>query len=232
MVRRAAPASSPEGMAQRLLRWLLIAMCLPIGFYAFAFQLGLTGGADFQGRFAAMQPFAAFHVLGSGVALTIGGFQFLPWLRARHLALHRWLGRTYLVAVLIGGIGGLVIAGQADGGLTGRVGFSLLAVVWLVSGWQAYTAVRSGDTAAHRVWMIRNFALTFAAVTLRAYLGIFTGAMGIPFAGFYPLVAWLCWVPNLVVAEWLIVARPRMTWRAGVRVTDARASSSSGDAPV
>lgn len=211
---------------QRLLLWLLIALSLPIAFYAFAFQLGLAGSAEFQSRFAELPVFAAWHVLGSGVALAIGGFQFLPGLRARRLAVHRWLGRTYLTAVLVGGAGGLIMASQAEGGLVGRVGFSLLAVSWLVSGWQAYAAVRRGDLTAHRIWMIRNFALTFAAVTLRAYLGTFTGVMGLTFAESYPLVAWLCWVPNLLVAEWLIIARPRMVWRT--RLTAA--SSSSGSA--
>ena len=51
--------------------------------------------------------------------------------------------------------------------------------------------------------MVRSFALTFAAVTLRLYLGV-SGASGVPFAVAYPLIAWACWVPNLVVAElWL-----------------------------
>lgn len=205
--------TAPASIARTVLLWLLIALSLPVAFYAFAFQLGLTGGADFQSRFGELPLFGAFHVLGSGLALGIGGFQFLPWLRTRHISWHRWLGRTYLLAVLGGGIGGLVMAGQADGGLVGRVGFSLLAVTWLVSGWQAYAAVRRGDLTAHRVWMIRNFALTFAAVTLRIYLGVFTGPLGIPFAECYPLIAWLCWVPNLIVAEWLIVAWPKPVWR-------------------
>lgn len=200
-----------------VLLWLLIMLSLPVAFYAFAFQLGLTGGADFQSRFGELPVFGALHVLGSGLALGIGGFQFLPGLRARHITWHRWLGRIYLLAVLVGGIGGLVMAAGAAGGLVGRVGFALLAVTWLVSGWQAYAAVRRGDLTAHRLWMIRNFALTFAAVTLRIYLGVFTGALGIPFAECYPLVAWLCWVPNLIVAEWLIVARPNSAWRAAVR---------------
>ena len=50
--------------------------------------------------------------------------------------------------------------------------------------------------------MIRNFALTFAAVALRLYLPpVFI--FGLPFATSYAIIAWLCWVPNLLVAEWL-----------------------------
>ena len=199
-------------LSVRILLGLMLITSILIATHAFLFQAGLSGGEDFQERFAQIPLYAASHVLGSGVALLIGGFQFLPRLRAQRIQLHRWLGRTYLIAVLIGGIGGIVMATQADGGLAGQFGFSLLGVVWLVTGWQASAAVRRGDIQAHRVWMIRNFALTFAAVTLRVYLGISQAVFGLSFAEFYPAVAWLCWVPNLVVAEWFIIATPAMAW--------------------
>jgi uncharacterized membrane protein len=177
--------------------------------HAFLFQAGLSGGADFQPRFAALPLFAGFHVLGSGLALLLGGFQFVARLRTRRIALHRWMGRIYLLCVLIGGTGGVVMATTADGGLVGKVGFFLLGVAWLVSGWQAYAAVRRGDISNHQVWMTRNFALTFAAVTLRLYLGLMTGPLELDFADAYPVVAWICWVPNLIVAEWLLIRHPR-----------------------
>lgn len=194
-------------LQHRMLLGLLIVPSVGIGIYAFLFQLGLTGGADFQTRFAATPLFASWHLLGSGVALTIGGFQFLPGLRSRHLSIHRWLGRTYLLAVLLGGIGGVVLAQTADGGLVGRIGFASLGVLWLFSGVQAYLAIRRGDVERHRLWMTRNFALTFAAVTLRIYLGVMTGPLQLPFAEAYPVVGWLCWVPNLIVADWLLIHR-------------------------
>ena len=56
--------------------------------------------------------------------------------------------------------------------------------------------------------MIRNFALTFAAVTLRAYMGIMTGALDLDFNVAYPTIAWICWVPNLILAEWVIIRLP------------------------
>lgn len=196
----------------RFLLVLLIGTSIFIAVHAFLFQAGLSGGADFQARFAEVPLPAALHVLGSGVALLIGGFQFLPGFRARRIDVHRWLGRVYLIGVLLGVIGGLTLAVRADGGLAGKTGFFLLDVAWLVSGWQAYAAIRRGDVKAHRIWMIRNFALTFAAVTLRIHLGWATGLLGIPFEAFYPLVAWLCWVPNLIIAEWLIIASPRLAW--------------------
>jgi hypothetical protein len=56
----------------------------------------------------------------------------------------------------------------------------------------------------HRSWMIRNFSLTFAAVTLRIILPVEIAVLGINFPDAYRIVAWACWVPNLLVAELLV----------------------------
>jgi uncharacterized membrane protein len=110
--------------------------------------------------------------------------------------------------VLCGGVGGLGLATISHGGPPTHTGFALLGVLWLYSGARAYQAIRRGDVVGHRRWMIRNFALTFAAVTLRLQLGLFTGVLGWPFNAVYLTIAWSCWVPNLVLAEWWIL-RPR-----------------------
>jgi uncharacterized membrane protein len=143
------------------------------------------------------------HVFGSAIALVLGPFQFAAGFRSRRPLVHRWFGRLYLgVGVLVGGLAGLFMAFHAFGALPSRLGFGLLAAGWLATGLLAYRAIRASDVAAHRRWMMRNFSLTFAAVTLRLYL---PAAMvsGMPFELAYPAIAWLCWVPNLVLAELL-----------------------------
>jgi len=147
------------------------------------------------------------HVFGAAVALALGPLQFSNRLRNNYPSLHRWLGRLYLgVGVLIGGLAGLYMASHAFGGLYSRLGFTCLAIAWLYSGLRAYLAIRAQRVAVHRAWMIRNFALTFAAVTLRIYL---PGSMaaGMEFEMAYRAIAWLCWVPNLVIAELLFNKR-------------------------
>ena len=49
-------------------------------------------------------------------------------------------------------------------------------------------------------WMLRSAALTMAAVTLRIYLLI---AMmgGLSYEDVSGIIAWACWIPNLIVAE-------------------------------
>jgi uncharacterized membrane protein len=107
------------------------------------------------------------HIGGSIAALVIGPFQFIPRLRWGRLApLHRWLGRVYLAGVVLGGLSGAYLAFLAHGGVVARAGFASLAAIWLFTAYQAYTTIRRGDVAAHRVWMIRNYAATFGAVCL------------------------------------------------------------------
>lgn len=143
------------------------------------------------------------HVFASVVALALGPFQFSSRLRASRIQLHRWCGRLYLgVGVLVGGLSGLYMSLHAFGGLASRLGFGCLALAWLFTGLRAFLAIRRLDVASHRRWMVRNFALTFAAVTLRIYLPSAI-AIGAAFDVAYPVIAWLCWLPNVPVAEWL-----------------------------
>lgn len=143
------------------------------------------------------------HIFASVLALLLGPIQFSARLRLALPVVHRWLGRAYLgVAVAIGGAAGLYMSQYAFGGLLAKFGFAGLAIGWLFTGAKAFLAARSRNFASHRRWMIRNFALAFAAVTLRLYLPpVFI--FGLPFAASYAVIAWLCWVPNLLVAEWL-----------------------------
>jgi uncharacterized membrane protein len=162
------------------------------------------------------------HVFSAVFALALGPFQFSARLRERSRQLHRWLGRLYLgVGVLLGGISGLYLSQYAQGGIVAKLGFAALAVCWIATGLVAYLAVRRGDIAAHRKWMVRNLALTLAAVTIRLYSPILAVA-GVPFEVAYPLVAWLCWVPNLIVAErFHAVARPATETRRPFSRTEA-----------
>jgi hypothetical protein len=71
----------------------------------------------------------------------------------------------------------------------------------------AYKRIRNKDIEGHRQWMIRNYALTFAGTMLRLWVPILVGAVGFDFLMAYRAIAWLCWVPNLLVAEWIIRRR-------------------------
>ena len=139
------------------------------------------------------------HIVGGILALGLGPFQFITKFRLRWPHLHRWMGRFYLFGILLGGLAGLYMAFYAYAGIVASLGFGMLAVSWLVTGYYAYSTIRAGDTVAHRKWMIRNFALTFAAVTLRLWMPFMIMAFG-EVQG-YEVTAWICWLPNLLIVE-------------------------------
>ena len=163
--------------------------------------LGKLVHPDMKADFVAHPLGVYLHVFAAAVALLLGPFQFSAVLRRTRIHLHRWMGRVYLgVGVLVGGLSGLYISQFAFGGPVAKLGFASLAVCWLYTGLRAFLAIRNGAIEQHRTWMVRNFSLSFAAVMLRLYIPASVLA-GADFAVAYPIIAWLCWLPNLLVAE-------------------------------
>jgi hypothetical protein len=144
------------------------------------------------------------HIFFGGIALLVGWSQFMKGIRKRHLKIHRLTGKIYMIAVLLSGTAGLYIAFSATGGIVSITGFSGLAIAWLYTSAVAYFAIRKKEFDDHQYWMIRSYSLCFAAVTLRLWLPLFQFGFGIGFMAAYPIIAWLCWVPNLITAEVIV----------------------------
>lgn len=152
------------------------------------------------------------HVFFGAVALAIGPFQFRRALLLRNRPLHRNLGLAYVIASAMTGVSGMYMAVYSHGGMTTHLGFGLLGVATLMTALKAYLHIRAREVAPHREWMIRNYALLFAAVTLRIELPLMAIFIFKAFVPAYMIVSWLCWVPNLLVAEWFIrSSRRRVT---------------------
>jgi uncharacterized membrane protein len=153
-------------------------------------------------------------VLHAGVSATVlilGALQFFPKFRARWPAWHRRAGTIYVIGCMIGGGAGLVLAAGSTEGPIATVGFGLLAIAWLGATANAWRYAKARDFLRHRRWMTRSYALTFAAVTLRIYLPIVFVAHWDADVG-YRAISFLCWVPNLIVAElWLRFSIPFRT---------------------
>src|SRR5687768_3611631 len=105
------------------------------------------------------KPFLAIHVAGAATALLVGMFQFLPAVRRRR-SVHRWLGRTYAVGCIVGGLAGLRLAMGTTAGMFAGVGFGLLAVCWIYATVQAWRLAPERRSDGQRAWMIRSFPLT------------------------------------------------------------------------
>ena len=196
------------GSWSRRIGWAVVTvLSVAIGAYAVAVvasNFAMVAGEVAGNRFPTPLGLRV-HIVASGLALLIGPFQFLRALRNRAPRVHRWMGRTYVLACLIGGLAGGSIALFSSSGLVAGFGFFGLAICWLFCTVRAYLAVRAHDYVTHQRWMIRSFALTFAAVMLRIYIPLAL-VIGMGNEASYPAIAWLCWVPNLVVAHFLVRA--------------------------
>ena len=144
------------------------------------------------------------HVGGGVTALAVGPWQFWSALRTRRPAVHRAMGRVYLVAAAAAAAGGLLLAPHSLGGPLAHLGFSVLAVLLLLTSCAALVSILRRRIEAHRAWMFRSYALVFAAVTFRAWLGL--AATGLPFDQVYAVGAWTSWLIDLVAAQALLTA--------------------------
>jgi uncharacterized membrane protein len=187
---------------------LLWVLCPLVALASFRFLFGGVAVTmpDFLYH-AELRPLAFYsHIILASVALILVPFQLWPGLRKRRIYLHRLLGRIYGTSILASGIGGFWLALTTTSGIAASWGFGLLAVAWIGATAHGIGFAIRGDIAAHQRWMIRSAALTMAAVTLRIYLVIGMVA-GFPYEYIVGLLAWICWVPNLIVAE-IIIRKP------------------------
>jgi uncharacterized membrane protein len=148
----------------------------------------------------------ALHAGSASTALLVGPFQFIARIRAAYPLVHRTMGRIYVLSSLVGGVTGLILAFGATTGPISTAGFGLLAIALLVTTGMAWRLAVRREIPAHRRWMIRSFALICAAVTLRIYLPMLF-ALPVSFDDGYRAISFLCWVPNLIVAELIIRRR-------------------------
>ena len=115
------------------------------------------------------------HVTSCTLCLFVAPFQFVGYIRKHYTAWHHLAGKIYIASILfLGAPSGFYMALFANGGFGSQLGFSVLSILWIVSTYSAYCAIRNRDWVAHRAWMVRSYAFTFSAVTLRVLMPLLT----------------------------------------------------------
>jgi uncharacterized membrane protein len=145
------------------------------------------------------------HVFTSMFALLAGFTQFSFFLRKKYPLVHRGIGKLYVVVILLlSGPSGLIMAYYANGGWSSQWAFMLLAMMWMYTTWKAFSTARNKQFDEHRFWMIRSYALTLSAITLRFWKWLIVGIFEPAPMDVYRIVAWMGWIPNLLLAEFII----------------------------
>ena len=153
---------------------------------------------DFQAAFYV-------HIVSSWWVMGIGIFQFVPAVLKKYPKLHQTLGKVYVFSILVlAAPSGLVLAWYANGGLPAKVGFSLQCVIWGLCTWVAWREITRRNWQKHIEWMIRSYAVTLAAMSLRIESYGMVYLFHTKPIETYLTVTWLSWVGNLLIAETLI----------------------------
>lgn len=157
------------------------------------------------------------HITSSLVVMALGLWQFFPMITHRFPAFHRLSGKVYALGILVlAAPSGMVLAAYANGGLPSKVGFSLQCIVWWCTTMAAWNEIRHKRFVPHANMMIRSYAVTLAAMSLRTESYAFYYWFGTKPLETYLTVTWLSWVGNLLLAELLIYSGLGKKWVANV----------------
>jgi uncharacterized membrane protein len=143
------------------------------------------------------------HIVLGGIALLVGWSQFVSRWRTGNPALHRKVGKVYVLSVFVSALTSIYIAFFATGGIVPSLGFMGMGIVWFLTTLKAFSDIKKGNISSHQKMMIYSYATCLAAVTLRIYLPLFILLFN-DFNKAYAVVSWLSWVPNLFVAYFII----------------------------
>ena len=174
--------------------------------------------------------------LGIGLHFVMGAVLVLAWpillsarVRSRHRQVHRWTGRIYVSAGVLAGVGGMsFILSHGAYSRAASVAFGVWGAVMVFSAVMAYVHARAKRFDLHRAWAIRLFAMVLGSwlfdIEIQGWAH-WTGGIGMHADGasgpFDLAMTVLFFVPNLVVAEWVIrrmhrrpVLQGRLMWPA------------------
>ena len=199
-------AWSPRVITQGLLA--ILAVLVAVLSYRYVLDIGPVPPNIASNRFRTW--WLAMHAMFASTALLVGAVQFSAALRERRPGIHKSIGRIYVVSCLLGGVAGFLLALGSSAGAGASIGFGGLAIAWIATNVLGWRSALTRRLAAHRRWMIRSWALTLSAVTLRIYLPI-AEVSHMPEEASYAAISFLCWIPNLMVAELVLRRERRIT---------------------
>jgi hypothetical protein len=148
-------------------------------------------------------PFYYAHVLVSGLILLSGFLQIVQRIRLRWPRFHGLLGRFYVSGILFFAAPGALVMSMFIGrGPIVFASFLLQTTLWFLFTIMAFRKAVERNFVQHEIWVMRSFALTVAAITLRLYVffASFT-PVELNSALAYGMIAWLSWLPNLLLVE-------------------------------
>ncbi|GIP36490.1 hypothetical protein J2TS4_57000 [Paenibacillus sp. J2TS4] len=144
------------------------------------------------------------HILLAIISLLTGPLGVIKRIRAKSTKFHRWNGRLYVLSILLNFIPGVYVSFFATGGWPSTIGFLILNTLWLGTTILGYWYIKRRKVILHSQWITRSFFLSFANMTIYIIVAIAHNAMNFSYGNAYTIAVWLCWILNLLIAEFLI----------------------------
>jgi hypothetical protein len=149
--------------------------------------------------------FFYIHVYSAIFVLLAGFTQFSSGLLKRKPVIHRDIGKFYVFIVLFfSAPSGLFIGVFANGGLYSKISFVMLSILWFYFTLQGFLCIKNKNITLHKAYMLRSFALTFSAITLRFWKVILVYLFHPSPMDVYQIIAWIGWIPNLLIIEYYL----------------------------
>lgn len=142
------------------------------------------------------------HIYTGNIALALGTLQTVKSLRSAHPQIHRWIGRLYVLFVLISAGMSFGLSPRLPAFGTGY-GRQIGATLWASFTILGVIAIRNSDVEKHRRWMMRSYAFAYMGITFMILSAART-VSGIPLEYGYPIVIHMSFVVNMAVCEFLI----------------------------
>lgn len=189
--------------------WIIIVLlALLVGFIPISY---LTNGIS-EGYLSLKSPevlksklwwfFLYVHIVSGGIAILIGWIQFNKNLLQKRVNWHRNIGKLYIISALLCALSGFYIGFYATGGWLAALGFIMVSCIYFYTTLKGFLHIRNSQLILHQNYMTYSYATCLAAVSLRVF---------VPLSSFitdnyllsYTLIAWLAWIPNLLIAYWV-----------------------------
>jgi hypothetical protein len=144
------------------------------------------------------------HIAAGSLCIFTALIQFSRYILKKTKWIHRISGKIYVFVVLfLGAPTGLYMSFFAKGSFWERALFMFMAAWWFITTLNGLTTIHKRNVIAHKVWMMRSFAMAMTAVTFRVYHIAFY-LLGWGHLENYEISLWISVIGNMLLAEWVI----------------------------
>ena len=149
------------------------------------------------------------HIFAGMFCIIAALTQFSTYILKKRKAIHIWMGKIYvLVVLIIGAPTGLYMSFFAKGSFWERMLFMFMAVYWFFTTAKGLQTIKVKNVLAHKNWMIRSYSMAMTAVTFRIYHILFD-YYGVDHLYNYEISLWISVLGNMLAAEYFIFRKSK-----------------------